>query len=83
MRLATMMKGWVELDTDPPVMHAPEGEDFALSFPFLVVRSSPNGPVLQDGAATVAENGEMVTVFGGLGGDGAIAVCAVEERHVG
>jgi hypothetical protein len=80
---ATLMKGWVELDTDPPVMHTPEGEDFSLEFPFLAIRSTDHGPELTDDGATVAENGELITVFGGLGSDGAIAVCAVEERHDG
>ena len=80
---ATLMKGWVELDTDPPVMHTAEGEDFALSFPFLTVRATDHGPELTDAGATVAENGELITVFGGLDSRGSIAVCAVEEHHDG
>jgi hypothetical protein len=80
---ATLMKGWVELDTDPPVMHTAEGEDFSLEFPFMTVRSTDHGPDLTDGNVTVAENGELITVFGGLSADGSIAVCAVEEHHDG
>jgi hypothetical protein len=82
-RLATLMKGWVELDTDPPVMHTPEGDDFGLTFPFLVVKPTENGPVLVDGRTVVASNGELITVFGGLGSSGSIAVCGVEEHHDG
>jgi hypothetical protein len=80
---ATLMKGWVELDTDPPVMHTAEGVDFPLEFPFMTVRSTDHGPDLTDGNLTVAENGELITVFGGLSVDGSIAVCAVEEHHDG
>jgi hypothetical protein len=73
----------VELDTDPPVMHTPEGEDFALEFPFLAIRSTDHGPELTDSGVTVSQNGELITVFGGLDADGTIAVCAVEEHHDG
>lgn len=80
---ATLMKGWVELDTDPPVMHTADGEDFPLEFPFMTVRSTDRGPELFDGGVAVAGNGELITVFGGLDSDGSIAVCAVEEHHDG
>jgi hypothetical protein len=32
---------------------------------------------------TVAENGELITVFGGLAANGSISVCAMEEHHDG
>jgi hypothetical protein len=82
-RLASLMKGWIELDTKPPVMHTPEGEDFSLSFPFLAIKSTSDGPVLTDGGITVAGNGELVTVFGGVDSNASIAVCAIEEHHDG
>ena len=80
---ATLMKGWVELDTDPPVMHTAEGESFPLVFPFITLRSTDHGPELADHGVTVAQNGELITVFGGLDSSGSIAVCAVEDHHDG
>jgi hypothetical protein len=77
------MKGWLELDLDPPVMHTPEGDDLALSFPFMTIKSTADGPALMDGGTMVAGNGELVTVFGGLGADESMTVCAVEQHHDG
>jgi len=83
-RLATLMKGTLELDPAGSSLATPEGDAFPLEFPVLVVKTVAGGVAMVDGSgATVATDGELVTVFGGLGSDGAIAVCAVEERHNG
>lgn len=82
-RLASLMKGWLDLDADPPAMHTPEDEDLSLTFPFMTLKKTANGPVLMDGATAVAQNGELVTVFGGLGSDASMTVCAIEEHHDG
>ena len=77
------MKG--RLDLAPGSGHGtlatPEGTDFETQFPFMTVENVIDPPVLVDGGRTVAISGETVTVFGGLGSDGVIVVCAIEERQ--
>jgi hypothetical protein len=81
-RLATLMKGRLELGAFPWQLDTPEGESFALEF--AGPRLDPTATSLVDATGrTVATEGEMVTLFGGLGSDGVIVVCAIEERHPG
>ena len=83
-RLATLMKGTLELDQSAAgsELDTPEGEVFDISFPFMTVQSQDSKLVLIDGnRVVVARDGELVTVFGGLGGDGVLLVCAIDERH--
>jgi hypothetical protein len=47
-------------------------------------RVSPEGPAAGEfirGADVVAKAGDDVTLFGGVGADGALIVCAVETLH--
>jgi hypothetical protein len=56
----------------------------ALAFPQHQVRTDAAPPALADaGGGVVAAEGDLVTLWGGLGADGSMAVCAVEERHAG
>jgi hypothetical protein len=84
-RQETVMRG--TLDLDPVVgsaLDTPEGERFDIDFPVLVVKSvAGDVAVVEPGGATVATDGELVTIFGGLGSDEVIQVCAIEERHNG
>ena len=83
-KLETLMRGTLELDPSGSVLHTPEGERFALNFPLLAVRTASGTMSVVDGSGTaVATHGELVTVFGGLGADRVIQVCAIEERHDG
>jgi hypothetical protein len=81
-RLASLMKGRLELDPAGSTLATPEGDRLFITFPRLTVRSDTSGTaVVVDGnGAAVARNGELVTVFGGLG-DGSMVVCAIEERN--
>jgi hypothetical protein len=81
-RMATLMKGRLDLapGSERGTLATPEGTDFEIQFPFMTVEPGTDMPVLVDRGRTVAINGETVTVFGGLGSDGVIVVCAVEER---
>ena len=45
----------------------------------VVSRPNSNGVT----SSVVAADGEQVTLFGGRGADGALYVCAVDERHAG
>ena len=80
-RLASLMKGRLELNPAGSTLATPEGDLLSITFPRLIVRSYTTGRAVVDGnGAAVASNGELVTVFGGLG-DGSMVVCAIEERH--
>jgi len=83
-RLASLMKGTLELAVvGRSNLATPEGEDFAITFATpLYVTSDATGLMLAGtGGTTEATDRELVTVFGGLGADGSILVCDIEERH--
>ena len=79
------MKGWFELDTTPAVLHTPEDETLELLFAGLKSEPRSDGDYASSIklARSVGANGELVSVFGGLGADGSMVVCGVEERHDG
>jgi hypothetical protein len=79
-RLATLMLGTLKLGAYPWSLDTPEGEVFAIDF--AGPRMDATGTKLLDASgAEIAREGESVTVFGGLGSDGGIMVCGIEERH--
>lgn len=82
-RLAALMRGTLELDFVSSILATPEGDRLPLGFPSLAVRSGESGTlvVVDANGGTVATDGEVVTVFGGMGSDGVMSVCAIEERH--
>ena len=82
-RIASLMRGRLELDPVRSTLATPEGERLPLRFAGLTVRSDTTGTVVAvDGnGSTVAADGEDVTVFGGLDSDGSMLACAIEERH--
>ncbi len=75
------MRGTLHLDVTHSTLVTPEGETLAVDFPFLVVNVAPEGALKDSSGQVVANDGELVTLFGGLGSDGSMVVCAVEERH--
>ena len=83
-RLATLMMGTLELEPARPELATPEGEVFPLDFAGVNLGTENGGFVLVDRERrTVAPDGELVTVWGGLGTTGSILVCGIEERHGG
>jgi hypothetical protein len=83
-RAARLVTGTLRIGAGPPHLDTPTGETVSL----LLNRYDLNaaGPVVRlsdPGAGEVAADGEQVTLFGGLGADGALYVCAVDERHAG
>lgn len=81
--LAALFDGRLELSATSGggTLHTTDGTDFDVEFPFMAVRSDAGNVVLVDNGATVAANGDTVTVFGGMDEEGTFLVCSIEERH--
>ena len=81
-RMATLMRGRLDLalGSGGGTLATPDGTDFEVEFPFMTVGTVGDTVVLTDEGKTVALNGETVTVFGGLGSDGTLLVCSLEEQ---
>jgi hypothetical protein len=80
-RVGSLIKGWLDIDLDRPALNTPEGERLLLSYPLMSVRSDDSALVLVDrNGATVAMDGELVVLWGGVGSDETMVVCAVEQR---
>ena len=83
-RVASVVTGTLRIGDGPPHLDTPEGEAVSLLLNRYDLNTS--GPVVRlsdPGAGEVAADGEQVTLFGGRGADGALYVCAVDERHAG
>jgi hypothetical protein len=82
--VASLRTGTLRIGDGPPHLDTAEGEAVSLLLNRYDLNTS--GPVVRlsdPGAGEVAANGEQVTLFGGLGADGSLYVCAVDERHAG
>jgi hypothetical protein len=75
------MKGTVEIDAAGARLTTPEGD-------VLVLLAPPGGAVrpdlvpatiLDDRGGNLVNAGDRATLFGGLGGDGSMVVCAIES----
>ena len=83
-RVASLVTGTLRISDGPPHLDTPEGDAVSLLLNRYDLNAS--GPVVRlsdPGAGEVAADGEQVTLFGGRGADGALYVCAVDERHAG
>ena len=81
-RIPSLFKGWIDLDTQLPTFNTTEGDRFHLMFGALAMKNSPAGLILVDQAGTtVAADGDLVTVFGGLGSDSSFMLCDIEEHN--
>ncbi len=81
-RIPSLMKGTLQIGGDSPTLATPEGDVLALRLPRFDLTTDGSTVALSDpgGRGVVATDGELVTLFGGLGRDGSMFVCAVEER---
>ena len=81
-RVPSLMKGTLQVGGANPTLVAPEGEVLPLRLPRFDLTTDGSTIALSDpaGGGVVAANGDTVTLFGGLGADGAMYVCGVEER---
>ena len=83
-RVASLVTGTLRIGDGPPHLDTAEGDAVSLLLNRYDLNAS--GPVVRlsdPGAGEVAADGEQVTLFGGVGADGALYVCAVDERHAG
>ena len=80
--MATLMKGRLELGPYPWHLATSEGERFDIDFRGLSLDAGSTA-ILDANGRTVATEGELVTVFGGLDSNGVILICAIDERHAG
>jgi hypothetical protein len=75
-------RGILEIDASGGRLNTPEGDVIALIPGSLKTRIGPSGSgELVAGDSVVARDGDDVDLFGGMGSDGALVVCALEEKH--
>jgi hypothetical protein len=81
-RAASLWRGIFAMDDFGVRLDTAEGEVIALLPGALQMRVGEDltGEIV-DGDRVVAREGDDITLFGGMGGDGALVVCAVEEIH--
>jgi hypothetical protein len=80
-RSASLWRGILQIDASGGRLTAPEG-DLVLLPGTLSTRVGESGAgELVRGSDVVAREGDEVTLFGGIGGDGTMVVCGVEEIH--
>lgn len=81
-RGASIWRGTVEIDPSGARLQSPEGDAIPLVGGALQARIGEGGiGQLARGSEVVANDGDDVTLFGGMGSDGGLVVCGVEEVH--
>ncbi len=80
-RMAASMLGTLHLDGVRAVLDTNDGGPLPLVIDGFSQRTENGTPALVDGnGAVVAVDGEIVTMFGGIGSDEQMVLCTVEER---
>jgi hypothetical protein len=81
-RAASLWRGILRIDGAGDRLETPEGDVIPLMAGTLAMRIGDDGNgQLVRGSDVVAKAGDDVTLFGGVGADGVLQVCAVEEIH--
>ena len=81
-RTASLWRGILRIDGSGDRLETPEGEVIPLMAGTLAMRVGDDGVgQLVRGSDVVANAGDDVTLFGGVGSDGVLQVCAVEEIY--
>ena len=81
-RAASIWRGVLAIDANGGQLWTPEGEVIVLWPGALSTRIGADGTgELVSGNDVVARAGQDLTLFGGMGSDGALVVCGVEEIH--
>lgn len=80
-RAPSLWRGILQIDAAGGRLATPEGDVIPLLPGALSTRVGGAGGELVSGTDVVARAGDDVSLFGGAGADGALVVCAVEERH--
>ena len=80
-RTPSLWRGTLQIGSFGAQLVAPEG-DLVLLPGALTMRIGDGGVgELVQGSDVVARTGDNLTLWGGIGGDGTMVVCAVEETH--
>ena len=80
-RAPSLWRGILRIDDAGARLETPEGDVIPLLAGALAIRVQGGVGELVRDSEVVAMTGDDVTLFGGAGADGALRVCAVEERH--
>jgi hypothetical protein len=81
-RAASIWRGVLAIDENGGQLWTPEGEVIVLWPGALSTRIGADGTgELVSGNDVVARAGQDLTLFGGMGADGALVVCGIEEIH--
>jgi hypothetical protein len=80
--VASVLHGTLRFGVEGPFLETPDGEVISLHINRFDVRTGRGRTALIDagGGREVATDGDRVSLFGGLSGDGWMYVCGVEER---
>ena len=75
-RLASLMRGTLDLEPANPTLNTPQGDHLTLYFSGVHLSGST---LVDANGKAVANDGQLVTLFGGLGSDESMIVCDVEK----
>lgn len=77
-----MWRGILRIDASGGRLNTPEGDVIVLLPGVLATRISNAGVgELKRGREVVGRDGDDVTLFGGIGADGTMVVCGLEQIH--
>lgn len=84
-RGASIWRGILTMDENGFRLITPDGEDIWLVAGSLSFRwtSGAVGEIVDASGKVVATAGQDITLFGGMGADGGLVTCGVEEIHTG
>lgn len=80
-RGASLWRGTLQIDASGGRLLAPEGDLVLLPGALTTRIGDGGGGELVRGSDVVARAGDNVTLFGGIGGDGTMVVCGLEEIY--
>jgi hypothetical protein len=77
-----LWRGTLRIDANGGRLNTPEGDVIVL-LPGALTTHVSNAGVgeLIQGREVIARDGDDVTLFGGIGADGTMVVCGLEETH--
>jgi hypothetical protein len=80
-RAASLWQGTLQIDAAGGRLEAPEGDVLLLPGALSTRMGESGVGELVRGSDVIARGGDNVTLFGGIGGDGTMVVCGLEEIH--
>ena len=80
-RMASLWRGTLQIDAFSARLLAPEGDLVLLPGTLTTQMGEDGVGELASGSDVLARSGDAVTLWGGIGGDGTMVVCYVEETR--